>query len=86
MVKHTQTIRRQIADELFVFDHFSGLALKGLRLALKGLRFKTYHEIETKNLSSFLADIYLSKVNNGNTRVMCEICSKLTIKTPERCR
>ena len=28
MVKHTQTIRRQIADELFVFDYFVGLALK----------------------------------------------------------
>ena len=25
------------------------------------------------------------KVNNRNTRTWCEICSKLTIKTPERC-
>ena len=25
------------------------------------------------------------KVNNGNTRTRCEICSKLTIKTAERC-
>ena len=24
------------------------------------------------------------KVNNKNTRTRCEICSKLTIKTPER--
>ena len=24
------------------------------------------------------------KVNNRNTRARCEICSKLTIKTPER--
>ena len=31
MVKHTQTIRWQIADELFgVCDHFVGLVLKGL--------------------------------------------------------
>ena len=32
MVKHTQTIRWQIADELFlsVFDHFVKLAVKGL--------------------------------------------------------
>ena len=30
------------------------------------------------------AGIYLLKVNNGNTRTRCEICSKLTIKTPER--
>ena len=27
---------------------------------------------------------YLLKVNNRNTRKRCEICSKLTIKTPER--
>ena len=30
------------------------------------------------------AGIYLSKVTNRNTRARCEICSKLTIKTPER--
>ena len=29
------------------------------------------------------AGTYLLKVNNRNTRVRCEICSKLTIKTPE---
>ena len=32
IVKHAQTIRRQIADELLnVFDHFAGLTLKGLK-------------------------------------------------------
>ena len=30
------------------------------------------------------AGIYLLKVNNRNTRTRCEICSKLTIKKPER--
>ena len=30
------------------------------------------------------AGIYLLKVNNRNTRIKCEICSKLTVKTPER--
>ena len=29
-------------------------------------------------------DIYLLKVNNRNTRTRGEICSNLTIKTPER--
>ena len=29
-------------------------------------------------------DNYMFKVNNRNTRKRCEICSKLTIKTPER--
>ena len=28
--------------------------------------------------------IYLIEVNNGNTKIMCEICWKLTIKIPER--
>ena len=28
---------------------------------------------------------YMLKVNNRDTRKICEICSKLTIKTPERC-
>ena len=28
--------------------------------------------------------IYLLKVNTRNTRIRCEICSKLTIKTLER--
>ena len=29
------------------------------------------------------ASNYMFKVNNRNTRTRCEICSKLTIKTPE---
>ena len=35
-------------------------------------------------IREFSADIYLLKVNNKNTRKRCEICSNLTIKTPER--
>ena len=31
----------------------------------------------------YSSGIYLFKVNNGNTKTMREICSKLTIKTPE---
>ena len=27
--------------------------------------------------------IYLLRINNRNTRTMCEICSKLTMKRPE---
>ena len=30
------------------------------------------------------AGIYLFKVNNRNTRTRCKICSKLTLKIPER--
>ena len=31
-------------------------------------------------------NINILKVNNRNTRTKCEICSKLTVKTPERSR
>ena len=34
-------------------------------------------------LCRYPANNYLFKVSNRN-RIMCEICSKLTIKTPER--
>ena len=36
------------------------------------------------SFSPYSANIYLFKVNNGNTRKRYEICSKLTITTPER--
>ena len=35
-----------------------------------------------KNIPSWY---FLFKVNNGNATTTCEICSKLTIKTPELC-
>ena len=34
-------------------------------------------------LAHLPTNIYLLEVNNRNTRKRCEICSKLTIKTPE---
>ena len=37
---------------------------------------------QKQNINS--ADIYLFKVNDENTGTLCEICSKLTIKIPER--
>ena len=36
------------------------------------------------NSTSNPAGNYMFKVKNRNTRIRCEICSKLTIKTPER--
>ena len=33
---------------------------------------------------SYPAGNYMFKVKNRNTRTRCEICSKLTMKTPER--
>ena len=39
MVKHTQTIRLQFADELFECDHFVKLVLKELRGNVLGSLF-----------------------------------------------
>ena len=47
--------------------------------------FQLFHAV--KRLDVFYADpadIYLLNVNNKNTRTRCEICSMLTMKTPER--
>ena len=38
----------------------------------------------TRSHASILTGIYLLKLNSGNTRTVCEIWLKLTIKTPER--
>ena len=41
---------------------------------------------QKSNFAHDLAGNYMFKVNNRNNRTRCEICSKLTIKTPERQR
>ena len=40
--------------------------------------------INGKNLILYPVGIYLLKIKDKNTRTRCEICSKLTTKTPER--
>ena len=42
------------------------------------------HDINSPRSRHIPAGNYIFKVNNRNTRTRCEICSKLTIKTPER--
>ena len=56
MVKHTQTIRRQqLTKCLSVFDHFVGLALKGLRITEKRLVVQVMHleRIRTSKMDLF---------------------------------
>ena len=48
------------------------------------LTAKLLHPVQLLKSTKHLAGIYLLKVNNRNTGTRCEICSKLTIKTPER--
>ena len=43
-----------------------------------------YDEIFCERKSIIPVGIYLLQVNSRNTGTRCEICSKLTIKTPER--
>ena len=45
---------------------------------------KVRNNTKLKKNNTNLAGNYMFKVNNRNTRTRCEICSKLTIKTPER--
>ena len=43
-----------------------------------------YLEIISESFNFNPVDMYMFKVSKRNTRTRCEICSKLTIKTPER--
>ena len=49
-----------------------------------GLSVKDEKEYIIFFKSNSPGNIYLFKLNSRNTRKRCEICSKLTIKTPER--
>ena len=62
-VKHTQAIRRQLPTNcLSVFDHYVGLALKGLkRLTPKSIKSKFYHyKPSPKKLNISTSLIYLA--------------------------
>ena len=56
------------------FTLFSGVA--NVWISTVSTEFRVIHSDPT--------DIYLLKVNNGNTRTRFEICSELTIKTLEQ--
>ena len=43
-----------------------------------------FSDISKKNVESSYTNRYLFKVNDRNIRKGCEICSNLTLKTPER--
>ena len=63
------------------FTRFEGLGPKSRPF----LVYQTTSINQNQIMMSFnSAGIYLFKVNNRNTRTRCEICSKLTINTPER--
>ena len=52
--------------------------------AMRSKNFGKFVEKTSVNRNNYPAGINLFKVNKKNSRTMCEICSKLTIKTPKR--
>ena len=56
-----------------------------LRIYLVFVQFACHYHWCLMTEFKVLSWQYLFKVNNGNTRTMCEICIKLTRKTPEWC-
>ena len=62
-----------------------------MQLEISILKKKTSHDTDgtaneriEESSEYYPAGNYMFKVNNGNTRTRSEICSKLTIKIPER--
>ena len=58
---------------------------------LKRVQYNTFLAITgaiqaTNKDSIYPVGNFMFKINNKNTRARCEICSKLTVKTPERRR
>ena len=48
------------------------------------MRFSKTDQWQLRDISQEPAGNYMFKVNNRNTRTRSEVCSKLTIKIPER--
>ena len=68
------------SSDLILKSSFFDLGVVRVHTKVQKLR-KQYYKL---NLSKFLsnpADIYLFKVNIGNSRVFCRICTKFIIKT-----
>ena len=63
--------------KLVLQDPRSDLLEKNVLYTMKDI-FVLFCKYNPADIQSFL------KVDNRNTRTRCEICSKLTIKTPER--
>ena len=56
---------------------------QNMKLSIKGF-FSQSEQICWKLRICFPVDVCLLRVNNRRTRIRCEICLKLTIKTPEQ--
>ena len=57
-----------------------------MRKILQPSQENTFNKVLVEENVTNPTSIYLFKINNRNNRKMCEIYSKLIIKTPERRR
>ena len=76
-IKTPERRQWQNDDTATTFGPFSSMSIGGFEQVNLGLL-----GVSLMRIVAFPANIYLSKVNNKNTRKRCEICSKLTIKIP----
>ena len=60
------------------------LILLKLAIGCKTVILRGFMVAKSNNKRKNPVGYYMFKVNNRNSRTRCEICSKLTIKTPER--
>ena len=72
---HTFKYQKKFLQTLFC------LFLKSSKAFSVSLNRKGYQMLDSNDCST---DNYMFKVNNRNNKTRCKICSKLTIKTPER--
>ena len=75
---------RETANAMFCFNFDQNHFVCRRNFVLVFSAFGKFSGFEDFALPNNPADIYLLIVNNRNTRTRCVICSKLTIKTPER--
>ena len=72
----------------FDLSYFNETPFLFIQWRIKNQKKKFHYTLISKKNSEehVPANIYLFKVNQRNTRKRCDICSKLTIKKPERCQ
>ena len=73
MVKHTQTIRRPIADELLECDHFVGLALKELKTIPNGNTNRT-PTLNNKITTKWTLSQPVLKFSENSFKTILDLC------------
>ena len=78
LLDHVKLCKRELRHSLYLWG-----AAKPCKKGI-WVQLFLWQKFFMTNDSKYPADIYLFKVNSGNTRTVWGVCSKLTIKTSER--